>query len=299
MNCYRYRVFGLTIESKLELPELMIDNVNEPDAFIDFGQVPEKLQDVQAKGGLFEASTNKFLFKLDSVGAFFVENGTNITINPSNKSSPEEIRLFLLGSIMGALLHQRSILPIHGSAVSSDKGAIIIAGNSGVGKSTLAAGLEMEGYKILTDDISVIKRINGKFYVYPGIPHLKLWKDILQYMNIKQELERVRPPLEKYKKPFSQNSLAHPIEIKRILILSTKNSLGFTLDHVNGIDKYRLLRTQIYRHQYLSGLGTPQNNLNNIAELANTLDVLLLARPISPILLDDLVAFTISNVLSI
>ena len=101
------------------------------------------------------------------------------------KPSISTIRMGQAAS-MGALLHQRGLLAIHGSAVRNDKNTCIITGKSGVGKSSLAAGLLELGYTLVADDISVIGNLeNGGFFVHPGIPSLKLWKDVL--LHLKQE----------------------------------------------------------------------------------------------------------------
>jgi hypothetical protein len=44
---------------------------------------------------------------------------------------------------------------------------IIGSGVSGSGKSTFAKKLELEGFTILHDEITLIRKINSRFYIYP------------------------------------------------------------------------------------------------------------------------------------
>ena len=57
---------------------------------------------------------------------------------------------------MGAILMQRKILPLHGSAIAIDGKAYAIVGDSGAGKSTLASAFLKRGYQLLSDDVITV-----------------------------------------------------------------------------------------------------------------------------------------------
>ena len=78
---------------------------------------------------------------------FCIQEGKRIIVSPIEGSDEDEIRLYILGTCMGAILMQRKILPLHGSAVAIDGKAYAIVGDSGAGKSTLASAF-------LTKDIN-------------------------------------------------------------------------------------------------------------------------------------------------
>lgn len=130
---YHYKVYGLLIGSELELPELSQVQNTEVDVSIGFGEVPEHLPEVRGSGVLFEAAKNDFLFKFEGIGRYRVQNGNRIIVQPEREASPSEIRLVLLGSSIGALLHQRGMLAIHGSAITDGNQTVILTGQSGVG----------------------------------------------------------------------------------------------------------------------------------------------------------------------
>ena len=285
---HKYKLFGLNIQSEIELPELIRSEFEIPDVEIFLDQVPDELPGYKSKGVLYKAKSGMFLFKLDTVGKYLVENGKTIKIERLNKSTDSELRLFLLGSAFGALVHQRELLPFHGSTVVKDGRAMIISGNSGAGKSTLAAVLVKRGYHLLADDISVIDFREKEAVVYPGIPHLKLWEDVLKKMGEKPEYDKVRPQLLKYRKPVKGPLTNVPVVADKIIVLGTKNSEGFEAKQVKGIEKFNVLKNNTYRFQFVEGLGVMKRHFDMVSHLAGSLEVWQVKRPVSPLLLEEL-----------
>lgn len=291
MKKYRYTIFGLVIESEIELTGLIQSNATPPDTIIKLGKVPEHLEEIKNKGILYESSKNDFLFKFETVGRYRVKNGREIIVQPNKNATPEEIQLFLLGAAIGGLLHQRGILPIHGSAIATEKESFIIAGASSAGKSSLAAALSERGYSILTDDVSAIGFTKEQSFVYPGTPYLKLWGDVLSYFNEVSELKRVRPKLEKYFKPVRSNPLPEHVMLKCIIILGVKNTPGFTLESINGADKFNQLWNNTYRMQYSENLDQGISQFNNLTKLVNCTKVIRVERPAYPLQINELADF--------
>lgn len=293
-------MYGLTISSEMVLPELVVVEEREPDVWIKTGKVPNHLPIKKGSGVLYEAAQDDFLFRLDTVASYRVREGKYITIESKETATPEEVRLFLFGSAMGALLHQRGMLAIHASSVEQGKKGFVIAGLSSSGKSTLAAGFLEKGYSILSDDISVIgfEDEDGHF-IYPGIPHLKLWKDVLMHLSESLDLEPVRPKLEKYKKPILQGKNLNPVRLDKIIILSTKNTPGYHFQEILGSEKFNLLRQNTYRLQYLNNLSRMESHFRNLSRLVANTSVYKVERPCSPLHIRELTTFVEDNIFEI
>lgn len=298
MKKYHYTIFGLIIESEIELPGLIQSDTAPPDTWIRLGSVPEHLKEAQNKGVLYEASKNDFLFRLDSIGRYRVQNGSEITVQAEKNASLEEIQLFLLGSAMGGLLHQRGILPIHGSAISNDHDAYVIAGVSSSGKSSLAAAFSERGFSLLTDDVSVIQFKDGNPFVHPGTPYLKLWSDVLSQFNEVSELQRVRPKLEKFYKPVRKTPLTEPVALRNIIILGVKNSPGFTLEKLRGAESFNQLWNNTYRMQYSENLDQGPTQFKNLSKLANSTEIFRVERPAHPLQLTEFADFIQKNIIN-
>jgi len=286
---YTYSAFGLRIKSTFPIEELLPAETDKVDVRIKYGITPKKLSVVSGEGVLFQANRNEFLFRLKTVGSYLVLNGTDIIVEQLNNSSIKDLNLFLLGSAIGAILHQRGLLPIHGSTVVKDGKAIIISGVSGAGKSSLAATLINRGYDLVADDISVLESKKNTLLVQPGIPHIKLWHDVIEKMNDKPEnYEKVRDQLKKYRKPVLNAFIDKPAPPKKIIILNTKNSPGFSCEIVKGFEKFNAIKNHTYRYRFVESMDRISDHFKMANQLANAVDIIKLDRPSSPILLEEL-----------
>jgi len=110
-----------------------------------------------------------------------------VIFEPYNRSYPESnekyIGLTFLHIILQFLLtgNPHTQFLFHGSAVSlpDNAGALILIGEKGAGKSTIAAALSLSGCSLLCDDIVPI--ITGPA-VMPGVARAKLLPDAYQQL---------------------------------------------------------------------------------------------------------------------
>src|SRR5687768_1987297 len=105
---FDYSLFGLHIRSELPLPELLaVENSSPPHVTIQVGKVPQALE----TGRRTQVTDGGLLLLIDGVGGYFVKDGSAIIVEPHPGVPDSNVRIFLLGSAMGALLHQRGLLP--------------------------------------------------------------------------------------------------------------------------------------------------------------------------------------------
>jgi hypothetical protein len=276
-----YKAFGLNISSEHLLPELET-GTGKPDVVIRYGKVPEHLENPDFIAVRFEAGKQDFLLRVDGVARFRVKNGCEVIIDKVSGIEDHDVTLFLMGSAMGALLHQRGLLPVHGSAVCRDGEAIIFAGVSGAGKSTLAAAFIKKGYQLLADDISAIM-LNEKEepVVLPGFPQIKLWADALKKLGENPKAyKKIRFGIDKRRLPVHDYFCNAPHRVKAIIVLSSHNGSEKELKKINGTDRFNIIKNQTYRFNYLEGLGQKDQHFNIAVKAANTIPIFRLKRPI-------------------
>ncbi len=285
-----YHAFGLNIKSELELPELLsLQAAAQPiDVSMKLGEVsPSGLSEVVASGAFYQANHNAFWLHVPNIAYYLVENGQTITISPCHGSDADSIRVFLLGSTIGALLMQRNMLLLHGNAIKVGEHCVSFLGQSGVGKSTLSGAFMQRGYRVLADDVCVV---NDASEVIPGFPHIKLWADARQKLGFQAKAcRRIRPKLEKFSVSLASAFYPKPTILSAVYILCPHNQNNFELQVLDGMQKLMPLKNNTYRIQYLKGLGKTQTYLKQTGTLASKIRVVRLHRPDTGFKLDELV----------
>ncbi len=287
---FTYNAFGLRIASQLECPELSYGNGAAPDVTVRFGAVPDYLDSPNAQGAAYQVSANQFLLNVEHIARYLVCNGNEIVIDRAPEASDVDVRVFLLGSVIGALLHQRGVLPLHASAIETPQGAVAFAGPVGHGKSTLAAAFHRRGYRVLADDISAISLDQaGTPVVTPAYAQLNLWADALDKLQIeKNNLRRTRILTEKYGQPVAEGFSTQPVPLCAVYELQPTNAAQPSLEQVSGREKLLLLRNNTFRRSVLAGMNKAGWCEQIAFPVAQRIRTSRISRPHEPYLLDEL-----------
>lgn len=290
-----YQAFGFIISSELELPPLPLAQEQDavPDINIAIGPVDiNDLSDPPADEGWYQASPMQFLMHIPDVAWFMVKHGNSIVIAPENGSDEQSVVLFLLGSCMGVILHQRNMLVIHGNAIRFGDYCVVFAGPSGIGKSTLAAAFHRLGHEILADDVCAIDAMGRAVSSYP---QLKLWQDAAAKLKISTSgLNKIRYQAKKFAYPL-QRSFQTALPVAAIYILSSNNKNEFRTEALEGMNKFIALRDNTYRMEYLDGLGLKAEHLQQCSKLAAKIHMSRISRPEHGFKLDQLVDFILAD----
>ena len=170
-----YHAFGLEIRSEFSIAQLPKTASTNADIWIS----QASLHNLNSPEDCVYSGNGVVNFKVSGVGRFRIMNGTHILVDTYPNYSESRLGIFLMGSCMGAILHQRGAMPLHGSCVTDGKRSILLTGDSGAGKSTLAAEFLRRGWKLITDDVSALYDIEGVPMVQSSYPSQKLWQDAL------------------------------------------------------------------------------------------------------------------------
>jgi hypothetical protein len=274
-------------------PELLAQSGGEPEVTIHYGTVPDVLESVLKRESSFELNEEEFLLKISGLAKYLVLGGREIIVEPAPGIPREDVRLFLLGSAFGALFYQRGLLPLHGCAIEVNQGAAVFLGVPGSGKSTLAGALHQQGYRVLTDDVSVLSfSPEGWPMVQPSCTHLKLSPEALKSMGKNPAAySRVLSELEKYSLPLGEGFCDQPRPVKRIYELASHDLQEFNIVPLRGTDKLTVLITHTYRLDFLEGPLKRKCYFEQCGRLARQVPISRLIRPPFPFPREDLVNF--------
>lgn len=173
---YYYRAFGLVISSEYPLSQLPETTEHTADVVIRH----EPLQQLNAAEDCVYTGGGVVNFYVAELARFRVVSGSQILVDTYPGFSMSRLGVFLMGSCMGAILHQRGFFLLHGSCVTDGTRSVLITGDSGAGKSTLAAEFLKQGWSLLTDDVSAVYDVDSVPMVHSSYPSQKLWQDALE-----------------------------------------------------------------------------------------------------------------------
>lgn len=279
-----YTIYGLTLASELPLPELnAADPGATPDVAIRRGEVPPvwEVTDPLNLRSLIDGTRELMWLKITNTVRMLVQSGQSITYEFEPGGAADAARLFMLGSGMSTLLMQRGFVVVHGNAITAPgaRSAIVCIGDSGAGKSTAAVGMTRRGFSILADDVCPI---DPRGIIPPGMPRAKLWEETARRLAIDTApLDRVRAGAAKFNLPLGEGYCASPRQVSAFVWLVPGEVDRVEVREVTGIEKFIVLRNNIYRPEYLMVLQLEADYLRQVAQIAEQTRIYKLVRPIA------------------
>ncbi len=286
----RYTAYGLQFDSELDLPELTpaIAPHPEPDVRIRRGTVdPHGLPEGRQMGPFLWVSADALWLQVPRVACYLIRGGNSIVIDPAPGIDDNSLRVFLLGSVLGALLFQRGQLVLHGNAIRIGDACMVCVGDSGAGKSTLTAGFLQRGYDILADDVVPV---DGDCRTISGYPRIKLWQNVAERLGIETgSLHRIRPDLEKFNYPLGERFAVGVFPVRWIYVLNVDNEAGVRIQALQGIQRYEALHRNTYRMRFLKGMSLQASHLQRCGQLAGRIHMARVTRSSRGFDLDGLI----------
>jgi hypothetical protein len=254
----KYYAFGLRILSEIQLPELPeVDFDGQADVIIEISDLSKLWNKSLPHGKKYIAKENFIMFKVNNTAMFCIQNGSKIIISPEIKSDFNKIRLYILGTCMGALLIQKKIFPLHGSAIAIEDKAYVFLGDRGAGKSTLAATFLSKGYRLLSDDLATLHFNEFDHpYVIPSYPQQKLWETSLNHFDMPSS--DYKPLFEretKYAIPIHSQFVESPLPLVGIFELVKTDQGIVQIEQLKGVECLKTLHMHTYRNFLIPQLG--------------------------------------------
>ena len=277
-----YSAYSLTLLSEIKLPGFCQEwrgsifvNIRKTlgDAARALAVDSEKVTVSRTKNGL------EFVFPFGA--KYVVSDGRNITIIAQKDSDPRLESLALQGVILAAVMSQRGMMVLHASAIEINGKGIVVIGDKGQGKTTLALKLLSSGGRLLSDDVTALSFEQGRAMIQPGPPVVKAWPDSLEYTGVDPHCcPKLFDETDKrlYCLPASQAS-ATPVELNRLFFLQDAESMR--LRKMGGAEKMMYLGASVYLSRF-EGLRSEEEigrDFSFSALLANYCNTYVIERP--------------------
>jgi len=279
-----YALAGLCVGSEFALPgavELPSGAPSRERVVIRRASVPETLMAATYRAPDAEWDGNELLIRIDQAARYRVTMG-GIDVEALEGSDPRDVHAYILGTVFGALCHLRGIFPLHAAAIQVGDMGIAFAGDSGAGKSTMAAAFAARGHQVLCDDVSYIRRSNSGSEIFPGVNRLRLWESAMTGLGISQrDADREFRGFNKFLLPAPAPD--HPDKARglhAVYELAEARDSEVSVERLQGSDAFEAILGNVYRSQLARQIGRAKEIFVASAELARRVPVFRLSRPL-------------------
>lgn len=295
-----YEAFGFSINSEIPLPELSQkgNKVDSIDIQIRFEDLTTLWNELLRRDNTFVIQENLVMFQVSNTAIFSIQNGNAISVSPLKEYDEDVIRLYLLGTCMGAILLQRKVLPLHGSAIGINGKAYALIGESGAGKSTLASAFIKEGYQLLSDDVIAITFLaSNDPIVTPAYPQQKLWQHSLVHFGMGgHNYQSIFGRETKYNVPVHSSYFSKPLPLAGIIELTKSKEEKIEIRKIEKLDRFYTLFSHTFRNFLLKNLGLMEWHFNTTAKIINKLETYRIERPTQGFCASELVSIILNTI---
>ena len=220
MAIHSYRAYGLSITSNVPLPEL---HPSEGSADVTI-RVTEPIQ--PATEVAVAVTPDQVVMRWPFLATFTVR-ANEVVAEPYPSTDPTLLRLAILGPALAAMLQRRGYLVLHASGAEVEHAVAAFMGESGQGKSTMAAAMHARGFPVVADDLVAVSITPGGPLVFSGFPRLKLYPDSLRAIGEEPERFAELHPAVVKRGHMAQGAAPHiPLSLRRVYLLQRGEAAG-------------------------------------------------------------------------
>lgn len=274
---YCYKVFGIKVKSDLEFPQLVEDKVGDCfDAEIEVVPLSERIKE-QWPGKKYEFG-REYSWLSNTTCQLQVYDGKRITYALTGEGNPEWLQTYILGYGMSMLALQRDMLPIHCSVVADERGAVLIAGESGAGKSTATTAFLKTGYTLMADDMAWADGTK----VYPAFPYQKLCRDVVEREGYNpEELIYIDEQKDKFLARYRGEFGTEGRPMKGFILLHLTQEEQVTAREMNGFDRLHVYVGNLFLRKLMTKEQKYAPYIGKIGlEMASNVPLLCIGRPV-------------------
>ena len=271
-----WQVF-LSINSTL-LPDVL------KDVEVEFSALSEELEGARERGVLWQAAGDRFQIDVPDTARFRVECGRRITIQPAPGCTDQSLAQILRMTPLAALLYQRGLLALHAAVVAPppEEGgvqrAVLLAGDSGAGKSVLAAALLCQGWSLLSDDLAILGLGEDRtICAWPLPGPLALWPLSAQKLGL--QAPNPAEPNERVWIDFTTSVHNGPLPLAQIYTLAVSNVDRVEVRPIASLERFAVLGNLTYHSHIADALLDRKVYLNLATQVVRSAALRRLTRP--------------------
>jgi len=190
----------------------------------------------------FHRSSNGYLLRFPGLADFEVSaDGKTVVAYPAEGAGDATVEHLYINQLVPLALSRQGQPAFHASVVTVAGGAVAFLGETGMGKSTLAASFALGDATFLTDDALLIEETGGICMASPSHASLRLWEDSLEALAT--DGAPLADPVSYSSKArlLAGESLSYtdkPQPLIAAFVLEDKNGATVSIKELNGLDRY-------------------------------------------------------------
>lgn len=289
---YSYRAYGLGIYSEFPLFDLPVQAVAQ-DVTIFRGRIESVTTYTGTKYPYLKLDLREAVFAVEGIGRYQVSDGCRIVVDPDIGAEETQVTSYLLGNALALLLYQRKRLMLHACVVSINQKAVAFLGDSGAGKSSIAAAFIVKGHNLLVDDLASVDMDAGIFWVDPGFPFIKLSSDALNLFpsnpeqlvyideiedkalyRIENQINSLRVPLQHvFIIKRGEEVVLEPLNLQQALVELVRFSIPPSMVKLNHVAHFERL-VEMVKGVLVHGLRRPES-LSHLPRLVSSVEEII------------------------
>lgn len=284
-----YQVFGINCQSQLVLSSNAVAKGARAHAPVSLAIGERAVQrattpTTQSVGKACFVDASTIWLDIPSLGQFEIKQA-EIAVELCNTACHGLVQVYLQGYALGVQAMLRQQLVLHATALCRNGKAIILCGESGSGKSSLAAALLLRGFCLVSDEVSVI---NHQSMIEVGFSDIKVTPACIDALGLPSDnLVPIDALPEKLMyQPSQRAETACPVAA--VYILQNEPESSHRLRRCDGFEKFSHLRANAYRPYLLEPLNLSGRFLQLCGEHLAKPPLFLLNRPMNLSLTDSL-----------
>jgi hypothetical protein len=227
-----YQLGEFVIESDLPFPELNSVDMGEPVCAVRLANAPPRSVPSATSlarkrlpnghGWLITAKSSRgYILRFQDLVTFLVsKDGDQVECHTDAPVPAETLRHLFIDAVFPHILNLKGHDALHATAVNGPAGCCAFLGNSGIGKSTLAAALVRRGWQLVCDDCLHFDVVADGVTVVPGYAGLRLWPDSIEAAFNNGSLLRTVQDRRKKRVEVAGMSSMCPVTLRRVYLVS-------------------------------------------------------------------------------
>lgn len=248
--------------------------------------IPASLPDAAAAGVLWAAAPGRCWVEVPGVARYLAAAGAELTLEPVVGADPADVVRFARMAPLAALCYQRGIVAWHAATAVRDGQAVILAGDSAAGKSTLLASLLARGWGMLGDELApVTLSADGTVTVLATGDEIRLWPDVITRLGDEEQLGAALPLPPDDGRGWARSlaagtrALSSPVPVRTIWRLALHNHGETEITTDEGFDRFDAVGRLAYNGRLAHALLDRRAYLQLAATVASNIPHHLVQRP--------------------